>query len=189
MTTVTLLLDILKRSWVKKLHDVLLCISELVKLIVVDEVHCILKWGPSFRPIYSDLASLRALFSCAKVMAMTASVTQKGREEIAQLLKLRDYWKVIASCDRNNIFRSACKRPSSTGDNNTAKESHTLFLSALWRIVSRWCDVSKDGCVYNYERCGFAFDYFHQKVTLVNSSTQLQMISMYHASCTDDASL
>ena len=46
-----------------------------VKLIVVDEAHCISQWGYDFRPSFLNIATLREVFPDVPVLALTASAT------------------------------------------------------------------------------------------------------------------
>lgn len=69
-----------------KMHDILLSISSRVSWIVVDEAHCIVQWGHSFRPLYEKLDRLRAIFPDANVLALTATASIGMREEIARKL-------------------------------------------------------------------------------------------------------
>ena len=44
-----------------------------VKLIAIDEAHCISRWGPAFRPDYEALSSLGQQFPDVPIAAMTAT--------------------------------------------------------------------------------------------------------------------
>lgn len=55
-------------------------------LFVVDEAHCVSKWGPSFRPEYADLSRLHQLFPESKIAAFTATADEATRDDIAQQL-------------------------------------------------------------------------------------------------------
>ena len=53
-----------------------------VSLIAIDESHCISEWGHDFRPEYRNLILLRNIFPEVPAMALTATATQKVREDI-----------------------------------------------------------------------------------------------------------
>ena len=55
-------------------------------LFVVDEAHCVSKWGPAFRPEYAQLADLKSIFPNAVIAAFTATADAATREDIAQTL-------------------------------------------------------------------------------------------------------
>ena len=74
-----------------------------VKLIAVDEAHCISEWGHDFRPEYRQIASLRDLFPRVPFMALTATATGRVREDIVAHLKLREPSCFVASFNRPNL--------------------------------------------------------------------------------------
>ncbi len=74
-----------------------------VKLIAIDEAHCISEWGHDFRPEYRQLASLRAHFPDVPMMALTATATERVREDIVNHLKLREPGCYVASFNRPNL--------------------------------------------------------------------------------------
>jgi ATP-dependent DNA helicase RecQ len=85
-----------------------------VNLIAVDEAHCISEWGHDFRPEYRQLAQLRELFAHVPMMALTATATTRVREDVVNLLKLRDPKRFVASFNRPNLnYRVVAKsKPS-----------------------------------------------------------------------------
>ncbi len=85
-----------------------------VRLIAVDEAHCISQWGPSFRPEYETLARLGDFFPGVPVAALTATADEVTRKDIvAQLFKGRAETFVLGF-DRPNIRLSVeVKRDSS----------------------------------------------------------------------------
>ncbi|MSP78015.1 MAG: DNA helicase RecQ [Dehalococcoidia bacterium] len=72
-------------------------------LIAIDEAHCISEWGHDFRPEYRQLSQLRGLFPTVPIMALTATATERVRDDIATLLRLRNPAKYIASFNRHNL--------------------------------------------------------------------------------------
>jgi len=74
-----------------------------VNLLAVDEAHCISEWGHDFRPEYRQLAELRQLFPKVPMMALTATATERVRQDIVALLKLREPSCYVASFNRPNL--------------------------------------------------------------------------------------
>jgi len=74
-----------------------------VRLLAVDEAHCISEWGHDFRPEYRQLAELRKLFPETPMMALTATATERVRADIIKLLELREPRCYVASFNRPNL--------------------------------------------------------------------------------------
>ncbi len=72
-----------------------------VKLIAVDEAHCISMWGHQFRPEYRKLSLLKARFPKIPLIALTASAIPEVREDIASQLKLVSPKKYVGSFNRS----------------------------------------------------------------------------------------
>lgn len=60
-----------------------------VRLIAVDEAHCISQWGHEFRPSYRRIAAIREYFPTVPVLAVTATATPQVIQDIAQNLELQ----------------------------------------------------------------------------------------------------
>jgi ATP-dependent DNA helicase RecQ len=74
-----------------------------VKLIAIDEAHCISEWGHDFRPEYRQIADLRKYFPNVPFMALTATATGRVREDIVSHLKLNEPRCYVASFNRPNL--------------------------------------------------------------------------------------
>lgn len=75
-----------------------------VKLIVVDEAHCISQWGYDFRPSYLKIAELRKVHPQATVLALTATATPEVADDIMARLEFREgSGKFKMSFARDNI--------------------------------------------------------------------------------------
>ena len=92
-----------------------------VSLIAIDESHCISEWGHDFRPDYRNLHLLRTRFPEVPVMALTATATQKVREDIICQLSL----------DKAKIFISSFNRPNLSYAVLPKKDSYDQLMDIL----------------------------------------------------------
>ncbi len=77
-----------------------------VRLLVVDEAHCISQWGYDFRPAYMKIAEVRALLPpSVPVMALTATATPEVIKDIQKRLQFKT---------RSKVFRMSFERPNLT---------------------------------------------------------------------------
>ncbi len=74
-----------------------------VRLIAVDEAHCISQWGPAFRPDYETLSRLRDMFPGVPVMALTATADESTRADIIARLFGGKADQIVLGFDRPNI--------------------------------------------------------------------------------------
>ena len=77
-----------------------------VKLIAIDEAHCISQWGPAFRPEYQALSQLGESFPGVPVVALTATADEVTRADIAQQLFKNRADTFVLGFDRPNISLS-----------------------------------------------------------------------------------
>jgi ATP-dependent DNA helicase RecQ len=80
--------------------------SLAVSSIAIDEAHCVSMWGHDFRPEYRQLGQLRDAFLDIPIGTYTATATQRVRDDVRELLKLRDPLVLVGRFDRPNlVFR------------------------------------------------------------------------------------
>lgn len=75
-----------------------------VRMIAVDEAHCISQWGYDFRPPYLEIARIRKCFPEAPVLALTATATPEVVVDIQQKLAFK----------QENVFQKSFKRDNLT---------------------------------------------------------------------------
>ena len=74
-----------------------------IKLIVVDEAHCISQWGYDFRPSFLNISRIRDFFPKIPVLALTATATPDVVADIMEKLKFVNGKVFSKSFARNNL--------------------------------------------------------------------------------------
>jgi ATP-dependent DNA helicase RecQ len=74
-----------------------------VSALAVDEAHCISEWGHDFRPEYRMLYKVRELFPQAPILALTATATERVRDDIVKSLRLKNARRHVGSFNRPNL--------------------------------------------------------------------------------------
>jgi ATP-dependent DNA helicase RecQ len=74
-----------------------------INLIAIDEAHCVSQWGHDFRPAYLKIAVLKSFFPKVPFLALTATATQRVKEDIKVQLQLHNPAEFTQSFYRNNI--------------------------------------------------------------------------------------
>ncbi len=86
-----------------------------LRLIAVDEAHCISEWGHDFRPAYRNLTGLKQRFNGIPILALTATATPRVKQDIVAQLALRDPLAVRGSFYRANLHLHAVKKGQGDG--------------------------------------------------------------------------
>ena len=95
-----------------------------VSLIAIDEAHCVSEWGHEFRPAYRELASLRRVCPTAPIVALTATATERVRDDILSQLGLREPQSFISSFNRPNLTYSVVPKKGDLSGLLTLLEKH-----------------------------------------------------------------
>lgn len=81
------------------------CAEATIPLVAVDEAHCVSQWGQDFRPSYLAIgAFIEQLPVRPVVAALTATATERVRDDIVRLLGLHDPYRVVTGFDRPNLY-------------------------------------------------------------------------------------
>jgi len=74
-----------------------------INLIAIDEAHCVSQWGHDFRPAYLKIANLKKHFPKTPFLALTASATERVKEDLISQLGLEHPAVFQKSFARENI--------------------------------------------------------------------------------------
>ncbi len=74
-----------------------------VSLVAIDEAHCISQWWHDFRPSYMKVKDFLEWMN-VPIVALTATATEKVREDIIKSLKITKYNSFISGFDRKNLL-------------------------------------------------------------------------------------
>jgi ATP-dependent DNA helicase RecQ len=75
-----------------------------ISLVAVDEAHCISIWGHDFRPDYLKISQALEWLGRPQTIALTATATDRVRQDIVSQLKLKTPKLFITGFDRKNLF-------------------------------------------------------------------------------------
>ncbi len=75
-----------------------------VRLLAIDEAHCVSQWGQDFRPDYSRIAEIRGLLGEPTMIALTATATAECRADI--------YRQMGIAGDQIELFHEGIDRPN-----------------------------------------------------------------------------
>ena len=127
-----------------------------VKMLAVDEAHCISQWGYDFRPPYLEIAEIRKFFPKVPILALTATATPEVVSDIQQKLLF----------PKENVFQKSFKRDNLTYYVIEEQDKQGRML----RIIQRYPGT---GIVYVrnrrktretaefLQRHGISADYYH----------------------------
>ena len=76
-----------------------------IAMVAVDEAHCVSQWGQDFRPSYLKIVEfIKRLPRRPVVSAFTSTATKEVREDIIDILMLREPVVVTTGYDRPNLY-------------------------------------------------------------------------------------
>ncbi len=138
-------------------------------LLVVDEAHCVVQWGESFRPAYAEIGDFVAELPRRPVLcAMTATADRQMQLDIAQSLRMDVFRRVTLPLIRENLHYSTV----------TAARAEEAVLRLMRRDPCRtvvFCHRRRDTERMAALLCqaGYAADFYHAGRT-AQERTQVQ---------------
>lgn len=95
-----------------------------IRLIVIDEAHCISQWGYDFRPPYLRIAAIKKLLPTACLIAVTASATPLVQADIIAKLELQ----------ATAVFRQSFERPNISYSNFLVESKPNKIIDILQKV-------------------------------------------------------
>uniref|UniRef100_A0A914YYJ4 ATP-dependent DNA helicase n=1 Tax=Panagrolaimus superbus TaxID=310955 RepID=A0A914YYJ4_9BILA len=90
--------------------------AKRLKLIAIDEVHCVSQWGNDFRPDYQFLHILKKQFKNVPLLGLTATATANVLADVKSVLGIQSSIVLRAGFNRENLFYEVRLKPSSAKD-------------------------------------------------------------------------
>ena len=75
-----------------------------ISFYAIDEAHCISEWGHDFRPEYRKIRDIVKEIGIAPIIALTATATNKVRDDIKKNLGIQDAKDFKSSFNRPNLY-------------------------------------------------------------------------------------
>ncbi|MEB2311777.1 MAG: ATP-dependent DNA helicase [Sorangiineae bacterium] len=114
-----------------------------LRLIAVDEAHCISEWGHDFRTAYRNLAGLKRRFGDVPVLALTATATERVVSDIVTQLGMRAPATFRGSFFRGNLRLSAYKKGRDHGTPPVRDAVRRLVLARAGQSGIVYCLARK----------------------------------------------
>ena len=132
--------------------------SAPIRLVAVDEAHCVSQWGQDFRPDYLRIADfIDQLPVRPAVGAFTATATPRVREDIVRMLRLRSPDVVTTGFDRENLFFDVIhpknRKEALKGILGTMRGQSGIVYCSTRKTVEDICD--------DLRRAGFSASRYH----------------------------
>lgn len=141
-----------------------------IKLIAVDEAHCIIEWGFDFRPSYLKIHKLRKIFPSCNLLALTATAPPKTEKEIIERLGMRNIQIFKKSLKRENLTYKVVHSQNELDD--LVYELKKLPGSAIVFVRTR--KKSFEVARFLNEK-GFDAQYFHSKLPKEEKNVRQQI--------------
>jgi len=134
-----------------------------IKLLAVDEAHCISEWGHDFRPDYTRVGDFRRELGNPTTIALTATATPDVQKDILRQLGIESFGEALHDCQ---LFHEGIHRPNLS-----------LQVREVWGIDEK-IDVIEETWKRHEKSSGIV--YFTLIRTLEEMSDRLSRLGIEH---------
>lgn len=145
-----------------------------VRLLAIDEAHCISQWGHDFRPDYSGIGRLREQMGNPTTICLTATATPDVQRDILVQAGLPDFGGRLDQCQ---LFHEGIERP------NLALDVESVWgmdekIQTIFEVVRHWQTKARQENDAAVEPSGIV--YFTLIKTLAEASERLHQFGVPH---------
>lgn len=139
-----------------------------IAMVAVDEAHCVSQWGQDFRPSYLKIVDfINQLPMRPVVSAFTATATKEVREDIIDILMLREPEVVTTGYDRPNLYLGVQAPKDKYGAVKNFIDTHPNQSGIIYcqtrKLVEEVCDrLGRDGISVTRYHAGLSDKERHQ---------------------------
>ncbi len=139
-----------------------------IAMVAVDEAHCVSQWGQDFRPSYLKIVDfINQLPVRPVVSAFTATATREVREDIIDILMLREPEVVTTGYDRPNLYLGVQAPKDKYGAVKNFIDTHPNQSGIIYcqtrKLVEEVCDrLGRDGISVTRYHAGLSDKERHQ---------------------------
>lgn len=141
------------RAVLDRLHQ-----ANRIKLLAIDEVHCLSEWGHDFRPSYLYLKKLRRRYK-VPCIACTATATSMVENDVRTILDMSSPVTIRKSFFRPNLKIKVVKCTSK--HTYVARLIRKRFKFESGIIYNRTRDSCERMCHYLKNMCSLSTEYYH----------------------------
>ncbi|OMJ94051.1 hypothetical protein SteCoe_2821 [Stentor coeruleus] len=128
-------------------------LADRLSRFVIDEAHCVSKWGRDFRGDYLKLSNLKKTFPKIPILALTGTATDQIREDVVSVLSMRAPKYFLASFNRPNLFYSVYEKTNKCLENIATyiKNKQNQECGLIYCISKKDCEKVSKKLSFDYK--------------------------------------